>query len=324
MSRELDGLLDILAKINVEMGGEETREKKGMKKGDRFGELRVKISERLHALKINLNDISQPVSTKKPMHPREKIQQQQAIRNDLQGLEEDLEELRSVYDAEAKKKKSKLTKEELQIRKDFVDQYTSELEFVKEQASNAYLKASPAGRSPQGGAAHGFDRTALFGTSTAVSPSAGQSTFAAGFNGNGKTNGWTGGSGGGSGGGGGDVHQEETTTEHRDVMLQIEQKDQHLDGLVDQIGTGVMELGQLARGLNEELVKQNIMLEGLEERIDNTSNNVENLNAKMKKTLTEMGRSGDKCMMDFICLVILLGILAVVYNMFVKKTPATK
>ncbi|RHY96030.1 hypothetical protein DYB37_001651 [Aphanomyces astaci] len=307
MSRELDGLLDILAKINVEMGGEETREKKGMKKGDRFGELRVKISERLHALKINLNDISQPVSTKKPMHPREKIQQQQAIRNDLQGLEEDLEELRSVYDAEAKKKKSKLTKEELQIRKDFVDQYTSELEFVKEQASNAYLKASPAGRSPQGGAAHGFDRAALFGTSTAVSPSAGQSTFAAGFNGNGKTNGWT----GGSGGGGGDVHQEETTTEHRDVMLQIEQKDQHL-------------LGQLARGLNEELVKQNIMLEGLEERIDNTSNNVENLNAKMKKTLTEMGRSGDKCMMDFICLVILLGILAVVYNMFVKKPPATK
>ncbi|RQM24242.1 hypothetical protein B5M09_001778 [Aphanomyces astaci] len=311
MSRELDGLLDILAKINVEMGGEETREKKGMKKGDRFGELRVKISERLHALKINLNDISQPVSTKKPMHPREKIQQQQAIRNDLQGLEEDLEELRSVYDAEAKKKKSKLTKEELQIRKDFVDQYTSELEFVKEQASNAYLKASPAGRSPQGGAAHGFDRAALFGTSTAVSPSAGQSTFAAGFNGNGKTNGWTVGSGGGSGGGGGDVHQEEITTEHRDVMLQIEQKDQHL-------------LGQLARGLNEELVKQNIMLEGLEERIDNTSNNVENLNAKMKKTLTEMGRSGDKCMMDFICLVILLGILAVVYNMFVKKTPATK
>ncbi|RHY33051.1 hypothetical protein DYB32_001936 [Aphanomyces invadans] len=201
MSRELDGLLDKLAKINVEMGGEETRDKKGVKKGDRFGELRVKISERLHALKI-------PVSTKKPMHPREKIQQQQAIRNDLQGLEEDLEELRSVYEAEAKKKKVR-----------------------------------------------------------------------------------------------------------RILILAVSRVSCY------QIGTGVLELGQLARGLNEELVKQNIMLEGLEERIDNTSNNVENLNAKMKKTLTEMGRSGDKCMMDFICLVILLGILAVVYNMFVKKTP---
>jgi SYP7 family syntaxin len=43
----------------------------------------------------------------------------------------------------------------------------------------------------------------------------------------------------------------------------------------------------------------------------------------MKKTLTEVGRGGDKCMMDFICLVILLGILAVVYNMFIK-TPATE
>ncbi|KAF0692044.1 hypothetical protein As57867_016753, partial [Aphanomyces stellatus] len=128
-----------------------------------------------------------------------------------------------------------------------------------------------------------------------------------------------GGGGGGGGGGGPDIQQEEVTDEHRSVMLQIEQKDQQLDGLVDQVGQGVMELGQLARGLNEELVKQNIMLEGLEERIDNTSNNVENLNAKMKKTLSEMGRSADKCMMDFICLVILLGILAVVYNMFIKK-----
>jgi SYP7 family syntaxin len=53
MSREIDGLLEKLAKINVEMGGEDTRSKD--KKGnnmDRFGELRIKISEKLHALKI--------------------------------------------------------------------------------------------------------------------------------------------------------------------------------------------------------------------------------------------------------------------------------
>lgn len=41
---------------------------------------------------------------------------------------------------------------------------------------------------------------------------------------------------------------------------------------------------------------------------------------KMKKTLQKVGRSGDKCMMDMICLILLLGILTVVYKMFIKKS----
>lgn len=40
--------------------------------------------------------------------------------------------------------------------------------------------------------------------------------------------------------------------------------------MIDQIGVGVQELGQLARGLNEELQQQSIMIDGLEERIDTT------------------------------------------------------
>lgn len=44
---------------------------------------------------------------------------------------------------------------------------------------------------------------------------------------------------------------------------------------------------------------------------------------KMKKTLAKVGRSADKCMMDMICLILLLGILTVVYNMFIKKKATT-
>lgn len=40
--------------------------------------------------------------------------------------------------------------------------------------------------------------------------------------------------------------------------------------MIEQIGSGVQELGQLARGLNEELQQQSIMIDGLEERIDTT------------------------------------------------------
>lgn len=42
------------------------------------------------------------------------------------------------------------------------------------------------------------------------------------------------------------------------------------DMMIEQIGEGVQELGQLARGLNEELQQQSIMIDGLEERIDTT------------------------------------------------------
>jgi len=52
MSRELDALMDKLTKINVEMGGQETREQKRGKNFDRFSELRIKMSERMHTLKL--------------------------------------------------------------------------------------------------------------------------------------------------------------------------------------------------------------------------------------------------------------------------------
>lgn len=52
MNRELDGLLDKLSRINQEMGGDDGKGKKKGKKGDQFHELKTKIGERLHQLKM--------------------------------------------------------------------------------------------------------------------------------------------------------------------------------------------------------------------------------------------------------------------------------
>lgn len=52
MSRELDGLINKLTKINNEMGGDEGRQKKGKGGGDRFHELKTQVGERLHRLKF--------------------------------------------------------------------------------------------------------------------------------------------------------------------------------------------------------------------------------------------------------------------------------
>jgi hypothetical protein len=50
MSREIDGLMDKLSKINQEMGGEDKKKKK--EAGDRFHELKTQVGERLHRLKF--------------------------------------------------------------------------------------------------------------------------------------------------------------------------------------------------------------------------------------------------------------------------------
>ncbi|GMG17293.1 unnamed protein product [Phytophthora fragariaefolia] len=53
MNRELDGLLDKLSRLNQEMGGDDGKGKKKDKKGDHFHELKTKIGERLHHLKMS-------------------------------------------------------------------------------------------------------------------------------------------------------------------------------------------------------------------------------------------------------------------------------
>lgn len=311
MSRELDGLINKLAKINQEMGGEEGKKKK-CDPSDRFHELKTQVGERLHRLKFNLQDPEAKINRAK--HPREAIRRQQEIREDIRLAGQDINELKTSYEQEVKKKKSKYSPEELNIRKEIVDQYASEYALIKELAAQNFRSpgGSPSFRE-EGANAAGlgtFENGAFF----SAKPKPGQFAYGGGGGGGGA-------GGGGAGGGGGDgpQAQEEITDEHRQVMVQIKDNDQGFDQMIDQIGDGVQTLGQLARGLHEELQQQSIMIDGLEERIDNTATHVENVNRKMKKTLQKLGRSPDKCMMDMICLIMLLGIATVVYNMFIKK-----
>ncbi|GLE06206.1 hypothetical protein PINS_up015448 [Pythium insidiosum] len=313
MSRELDGLMAKLTKINQEMGGEEGKNKK-KDGGDRFHELKTQVGERLHRLKFNLQDPEAKVNRNK--HPREAIRRQQEIREDIRIVTQDINELRQSVENELKKKKSKFSPEELQIRKEIVTQYSSELVLIKDLAATAFRSPTGASFAAEGGTTVGlgkFEEGKFF----AAKPKAGQFTFGGGAGGGGGGAG--GGGEGGEGGACGPGQQEEITDEQRSCMAQIKDNDQRFDQMIDQIGDGVQVLGQLARGLHEELQQQSIMIDGLEERIDTTQAHVESVNRKMKKTLEKVGRSADKCMMDMICLILLLGIATVVYNMFIKK-----
>ncbi|CCI40503.1 unnamed protein product [Albugo candida] len=302
-ARDIDGLLEKLTKINAEMGGDESKKKKGKGTSDRFEELKTKIGERLHRLKANLQESEPQIRRNK--HPREVIRRQQEIREDIRTVTEDIHELKMSHDQEAKKKKSKFTPLELSMRKEYIEQYTAELVTIRDMAAQTYARsnAMAVGYGEDGipSAIGTFENGAFF----AKHQTAAEYVLSGGGDGK-EVAGVT-------------RRAEEVTGEQEATLQQIKNNDQRFDQIIDQIGTGVQELGQLARGLNEELQQQSIMIDGLDERIDTTQAHVESVNQKMKKTLETLARSPDKCMMDMICLILLLGILTVVYNMFIKK-----
>jgi len=59
----------------------------------------------------------------------------------------------------------------------------------------------------------------------------------------------------------------------------------------------------LALRQGEEVQRQNSMLKQTQNRIDNAHEHMTNVNAKMKDTLNEVGRSSDKLCVDIMCIV---------------------
>lgn len=121
------------------------------------------------------------------------------------------------------------------------------------------------------------------------------------------------GKGGGGGGGGADL-----TSGQRQQMLQLEERDADFDRQLDEIGEGIQDLAEIAQLQGEEVQKQSEMLDQVNAKMDKVTDRMENVNKRMKETLEEVGRSSDKLCVDIMCIVLMIGFGAVMYN-FVKS-----
>jgi hypothetical protein len=100
-------------------------------------------------------------------------------------------------------------------------------------------------------------------------------------------------------------------------LQQIRDRDQEFDADLDEIGEGIQDLHELAQGMGEEVARQNVMLNSVGQKIDGAHEHMVNVNAKMKETLEEVGRSSDKLCVDIMCIVSMEYIvLIVVYVSF--------
>ena len=69
----------------------------------------------------------------------------------------------------------------------------------------------------------------------------------------------------------------------------------------------------------EEVKKQNVMLTNMNNQIEGAYNHIENVNSKMKDTLNQV-RGGDKICVDIMCIVLMIGLGAVMYQLIKSQS----
>lgn len=70
---------------------------------------------------------------------------------------------------------------------------------------------------------------------------------------------------------------------------------------IEEIGRGVDELKQIAMAQNEEVKRQNIMLDSLEQKIDAVHEKVTNVNANLKEHLDAVSSANNSLCIQLRC-----------------------
>lgn len=108
------------------------------------------------------------------------------------------------------------------------------------------------------------------------------------------------------------------TSGQKQQMLQLEERDADFDRQLDEIGEGIQDLAEIAELQGEEVKKQSAMLDQVNNKMDKVTERMEGVNTRMKETLEEVGRASDKLCVDIMCIVLMVGFGAVLYN-FIKS-----
>lgn len=267
-----------------ECGGKEEKEERKDRGGDRFLDVKGEITGRLHRLKELQEEISASVGAKAA--PRETIKLKQEVRKLVQELKSDIQTLKKEYRKEVDKKgKSKLSAQELEHRKAFIDEFESQLGLVTgDTAKDGEFPMSAGVTSLEDfRAAPGAGGAAAAGGGTVSAASGGRTV--------------------------------EMTAAQRMAMAQIDKNEEQIDGMLVQLEGGLTRLQALAEGLGEEFKIHNAMLIEVENKVDKVTDKMANVNKQMKETLDKVTGGGDKFCMHMICCIILLGVLTVIYNM---------
>ena len=115
--------------------------------------------------------------------------------------------------------------------------------------------------------------------------------------------------GGGNGGG------PDLTDAQQQGLLQIEKNQQEVDQILEMISAGIDDLHGMAQGMNDEIQKQNKMLDELETTVDKTNEHMKKVQEKMHDTLKKT-RGGDKFCMDMVLIFVIVAVGLLIVKLF--------
>ena len=119
------------------------------------------------------------------------------------------------------------------------------------------------------------------------------------------------------------IKSTEMSSMEKQGLAMIEENKLEEEKMLDLIGDLGSDLKEIALGLNEEVTKQGYMMDNIGDKMAKVNDKMDTTVSNMKKTRQDANRPGDKFCMDIICLILLLGVLTVVYNLVKKYTAAT-
>jgi len=228
-------------------------------------------------------------------NPNEVIKAKSMMREEIKQAADEWKEMEQLYKVEARKRRSKFTKEQLDIQQTLVTRLNAEIEKVREMQMQGYARRDTDAAAVQMNvqALASLNATNLDGGLGDAGPKAG-----------GDESNWSGGQGPGV----------ELTEGQSLQMQQIQNRDKEFDKELDEIGEGIADLGEIAAMQSEEVQRQNIMLTNVETKIDNAADHIQSVNTKMKETLDQV-RGADKVCVDIMCILMMVGLGAVFWNL---------
>jgi len=291
--------------------------KKAAAKGSRFLELKSTVVDRLKTIHNLLKETKEKEAAGYGGdNAKEIIKLQAEVREHIRQAGDEWNEMDAIYKKEARKKKSKFTPEELEVQSELVRRLSVEIEKMKEAQMRGYSKNRDAG------AAVSLNTKALYADAGAwVVPYAcfycGECLLCANnllirffmfMSGRSGTGGSKSASWGGTGGG------VAVTQDQQQQILQLEERDADFDRQLDEIGEGIQDLAEIAALQGEEVQRQSVMLENVNNKMDRVNERMVSVNTKMKDTLEEVGRASDKLCVDIMCIVLAIGFGSVIYK----------
>lgn len=115
------------------------------------------------------------------------------------------------------------------------------------------------------------------------------------------------------------VGREELTGEHMQKMELIRTEVAAQDALLDEISRGLDDLTEAATKIGDELQLQDRMLRDLEEKTDKAQGKMDKTNERLKDAMAVVNAKSTNICLYGICVIILLAVGVIIYNMLMKK-----